>query len=102
MRRGVRRGGELVVRDGARDAGGMDRLLRRGRRSDVVEYGEWRLKRYDEARDEWWMEASGGVPRGAAPARRGRRGWGGRRREAEQQRIYTVGGMVSVAFTLYP
>jgi hypothetical protein len=28
----------------------------------VAEYGEWRLKRYDGARDEWRMVAGGGVP----------------------------------------
>lgn len=33
-----------------------------GRMYIVAEYGEWRLKRYDEARDEWRMVAGGGVP----------------------------------------
>jgi hypothetical protein len=28
----------------------------------VAEYGEWRLKRYDESRDEWRMVAGSGVP----------------------------------------
>ena len=28
----------------------------------VAEYGEWRLKRYDDARDEWRMVAGTGVP----------------------------------------
>lgn len=27
-----------------------------------AEYGEWRLKRYDDAQDEWRMVAGGGVP----------------------------------------
>ncbi|GJN39001.1 hypothetical protein PR202_gb28091 [Eleusine coracana subsp. coracana] len=33
-----------------------------GRMYIVAEYGEWRLKRYVEARDEWRMVAGGGVP----------------------------------------
>ncbi|XP_062178712.1 F-box protein AFR-like [Phragmites australis] len=33
-----------------------------GRMYIVAEYGEWRLKRYDEARDEWRMVAGSGVP----------------------------------------
>ncbi|XP_037471917.1 F-box protein AFR-like, partial [Triticum dicoccoides] len=33
-----------------------------GRMYIVAEYGEWRLKRYDEPRDEWQMVAGGGVP----------------------------------------
>jgi hypothetical protein len=33
-----------------------------GRMYIVAEYGEWRLKRYDEARDEWRMVAGTGVP----------------------------------------
>lgn len=33
-----------------------------GRMYIVAEYGEWRLKRYDEPRDEWRMVAGSGVP----------------------------------------
>jgi len=33
-----------------------------GRMYIVAEYGEWRLKRYDDARDEWQMVAGSGVP----------------------------------------
>ncbi|XP_062229444.1 F-box protein AFR-like [Phragmites australis] len=33
-----------------------------GRMYIVAEYGEWRLKRYEEARDEWRMVAGSGVP----------------------------------------
>uniref|UniRef100_A0A0D9WSS5 F-box domain-containing protein n=1 Tax=Leersia perrieri TaxID=77586 RepID=A0A0D9WSS5_9ORYZ len=33
-----------------------------GRMYIVAEYGEWRLKRYDEGRDEWRMVAGTGVP----------------------------------------
>ncbi|CAD6338821.1 unnamed protein product [Miscanthus lutarioriparius] len=33
-----------------------------GRMYIVAEYGEWRLKRYDDARDEWRMVAGTGVP----------------------------------------
>jgi hypothetical protein len=33
-----------------------------GRMYIVAEYGEWRLKQYDEARDEWRMVAGSGVP----------------------------------------
>ncbi|CAL5039746.1 unnamed protein product [Urochloa decumbens] len=33
-----------------------------GRMYIVAEYGEWRLKRYDEAADEWRMVEGGGVP----------------------------------------
>ena len=33
-----------------------------GRMYIVAEYGEWRLKRYDEGRDEWRMVAGSGVP----------------------------------------
>ncbi|KAM0844469.1 hypothetical protein ACQ4PT_057031 [Festuca glaucescens] len=66
-----------------------------GRMYIVAEYGEWRLKRYDAARDEWRMVAGGGVP---AEVRRphavaGELGEvsGGRRR------IYVVGAGLDVA-----
>ncbi|KAM0890129.1 hypothetical protein ACQ4PT_027257 [Festuca glaucescens] len=66
-----------------------------GRMYIVAEYGEWRLKRYDCARDEWRMVGGGGVP---AEVRRphavaGEMGevGGGRRR------IYVVGAGLDVA-----
>uniref|UniRef100_A0ACD5UIK4 Uncharacterized protein n=1 Tax=Avena sativa TaxID=4498 RepID=A0ACD5UIK4_AVESA len=60
----------------------------------VAEYGEWRLKVYDEARDAWRMVDGGGVP---GEVRRphvvaGELGVAGGRR-----RIYVVGGGLDVA-----
>uniref|UniRef100_A0ACD6AC57 Uncharacterized protein n=1 Tax=Avena sativa TaxID=4498 RepID=A0ACD6AC57_AVESA len=60
----------------------------------VAEYGEWRLKVYDEARDAWRMVAGGGVP---GEVRRphvvaGELGVAGGRR-----RIYVVGAGLDVA-----
>lgn len=66
-----------------------------GRMYLVAEYGEWRLKRYDEARDEWRMVAGGGVPpevrRPHAVAGEAGEVAGGRRR------IYVVGAGMDVA-----
>lgn len=66
-----------------------------GRMYIVAEYGEWRMKRYDEARDEWRMVAGGGVPqevrRPHVVAGEDCRGGGGRRR------IYVVGAGLDVA-----
>ncbi|WVZ79128.1 hypothetical protein U9M48_026742 [Paspalum notatum var. saurae] len=66
-----------------------------GRMYIVAEYGEWRLKRYDEARDEWRMVAGGGVPpdvrRPHVVAGEVGEGVGGRRR------IYVVGAGLDVA-----
>uniref|UniRef100_A0ACD5ZCR5 Uncharacterized protein n=1 Tax=Avena sativa TaxID=4498 RepID=A0ACD5ZCR5_AVESA len=67
-----------------------------GRMYIVAEYGEWRLKMYDESRDAWRMVAGGGVP---GEVRRphvvagelGEFGGGGRRR------IYVVGAGLDVA-----
>ena len=66
-------GGKLYITEGAADSWReMARGMREGwtgscavaggRMYIVAEYGEWRLKRYDEARDEWRMVAGGGVP----------------------------------------
>ncbi|CAD6336002.1 unnamed protein product [Miscanthus lutarioriparius] len=66
-----------------------------GRMYIVAEYGEWRLKRYDDARDEWRMVAGSGVPpdvrRPHVVAGEVREVAGGRRR------IYVVGAGLDVA-----
>ncbi|XBI41368.1 F-box protein AFR-like [Triticum dicoccoides] len=66
-----------------------------GRMYIVAEYGEWRLKRYDEPRDEWRMVAGGGVPqevrRPHVVAGQLEEVGGGRRR------IYVVGAGLDVA-----
>ncbi|KAJ1260183.1 hypothetical protein BS78_10G213000 [Paspalum vaginatum] len=66
-----------------------------GRMYIVAEYGEWRLKRYDEARDEWRMVAGGGVP----PAVRRPHAVAGEVAEgaAGRRRIYVVGAGLDVA-----
>jgi hypothetical protein len=62
----------------------------------VAEYGEWRLKRYDDARDEWRLVVGTGVPpevrRPHVVAGEAGEVAGGRRR------IYVVGAGLDVAF----
>ncbi|KAG2590078.1 hypothetical protein PVAP13_5NG309500 [Panicum virgatum] len=79
--RGVRRHGRLVARDGARDAGGVDGLLRCRRRADVHSGGVRGVAPEAVRRGPGRVADGGrrrGAARGAAPARRRRRGLGGR------------------------
>jgi hypothetical protein len=102
------RGGAAVARYDAAAAGGKLYVTEDGegwtgscavagdRMYIVAEYGEWRLKRYDDARDEWRLVAGTGVP----PEVRRPHVVAGEVGELAggQRRIYVVGAGLDVAF----